>query len=138
MKHHFKRPKSKLAARKKRDLWAGRSTLPPPPLEKRHRWIGGRPQTPPRKAERELRETLAAERAGILTAHLMNTDERPQPDIVRLRILTRKEWDAIDPALQATLETQTRMFIAEYGERFLSKDIERHRSDLSLAYGVCV
>ena len=67
MKHHFKRPTSKLAARKKQELWEGRRGKPkPPPLEKRHRWMGG--YDPAligwlQQAQRERKSLIAAERA---------------------------------------------------------------------------
>ena len=67
MKRHFKRPKSKLAARKKQELWEGRrGKATPPPPGKRHRWMGG--YDPAligwlQKAQRERRSLIAAERA---------------------------------------------------------------------------
>ena len=74
MKRHFKRPKSKLAARKKQELWEGRRGKPkPPPLEEWHPWMGG--QDPNRwhakpqdsrlmkQGKRLLTAALAAERA---------------------------------------------------------------------------
>jgi hypothetical protein len=57
--------------------------------------------------------------------------------MVRLGVLTQAEWDAIDPALQAELDAEVRAGVATYGEAFYRDDRERHRADLSLAYGVC-
>jgi hypothetical protein len=61
----------------------------------------------------------------------------PVPVIVRLGVLTLTEWTKIEPELRSELESNTEDFLAQYGEQFFTKNIERHRRDLSLAYGVC-
>jgi hypothetical protein len=57
--------------------------------------------------------------------------------MVRLGVLTSSEWAKIDPEVQLELESNTEDFIAQYGEEFFTKDIDRHRADLAVAYGVC-
>jgi hypothetical protein len=42
-----------------------------------------------------------------------------------------------EAGLQARLERETSALAAQYGDDFFFKDRERHRADLSLAYGIC-
>jgi hypothetical protein len=58
------------------------------------------------------------------------------PALVRLGILSKNEWYAIEPSLKGRLDSETLAFEAEYGEAFFLKDRDRHRADLWLAYGV--
>jgi hypothetical protein len=55
---------------------------------------------------------------------------------VRLGILTPGEWATVDPALQVQLAADTQALVDEYGEEAVAQDVERHRADLSMAYGI--
>jgi hypothetical protein len=67
----------------------------------------------------------------------MATNYLDIPLIVRAGILTAEEWAEVPPELQQDLEAETADYIRRYGEDWLRKDRERHRADLSLAYGIC-
>ncbi len=60
-----------------------------------------------------------------------------EPQIVRLGVLTRAEFDDLSPEDQVEVEATTAYLVTRYGVAALQNDRRRHRADIWLAYGVC-
>jgi hypothetical protein len=63
--------------------------------------------------------------------------DRTEPQIVRLGVLTRVEFDDLSPQEQVMVEATTADLVRRYGVAAFENDRERHRADIWLAYGVC-
>lgn len=63
--------------------------------------------------------------------------DRTEPQIVRLGVLTRVEFDDLSPQDQVEVEATTADLISRYGLAAIVKDRERHRADIWFAYGIC-
>jgi hypothetical protein len=83
MRRHFKRPKSKLAARVKEELWAGRQGTPKPALpEPRHKWMAS-PADPGFLKRGEQRATDRARTRSRLKTSVSKSaevEELPPPE----------------------------------------------------------
>jgi hypothetical protein len=60
-----------------------------------------------------------------------------EPQIVRLGVLTRVEFNDLSLQEQVNVEATTADLVRRYGAAVFVNDRERHRADISFVYGVC-
>jgi hypothetical protein len=63
--------------------------------------------------------------------------DRTEPQIVRLGVLTRVEFDDLNPQEQVEVEATTAYLVRTYDVAAFVSDRERHRADIWFVYGVC-
>jgi hypothetical protein len=62
--------------------------------------------------------------------------EVPEPLVVRMGVLSRKEFESVPSGDRQRIEEGTAVLLRQYGRSWLRRDVARHRADLELAYGV--